>query len=175
MRTIAIDQDQVLADLMTSWLELYNKDYEDNLKSEDIRGWNISEYVKKECGTKIFSYLDDYGLFRNLSVVENSQSVVKELSKHYRVFVTTSATSYTNALVAKVEWLREHFDFIPRENIVLCGNKSIINADIMIDDGIHNLEAFMGTGRILFSAPHNLHEKRFCRANGWKDVGKIFL
>ena len=39
----------------------------------------------------------------------------------------------------------------------------------MIDDRIRNLEQFEGRC-ILFSAPHNLNEKRFVRVNNWQEV-----
>ena len=40
----------------------------------------------------------------------------------------------------------------PGQNIVFCGDKSIIRADFMIDDNIPNLKAFVGQG-IVFTAP----------------------
>lgn len=170
-KIIAIDQDQVLADLLTVWLKRYNQDYNDNLDNDDIKSWNIDKYVK--CGEKIFDYLD-YDLFRNLPVIEHSQEVVKKLSEKYEVYVVTTATVIPKTLNAKIEWLNEHFPFIPNENIVLCGSKSIIKADIMIDDAVHNLENFDGWG-LLFDAPHNRNENKFLRMNGWKEVEKLLL
>lgn len=170
-KVVAIDQDQVLADLLTVWLERYNQNYDDNLTNEDIESWSIDKYVK--CGKKIYDYLD-YDLFRNLPVIKHSQEVVKMLLEKYEVFITTTATTIPKTLNAKLEWLNEYFPFIPNSNIVLCGSKSIIKADLMIDDGIHNLESFDGWG-LLFDAPHNRKETRFLRVRNWKEIGEILL
>ncbi|NES53370.1 5'-3'-deoxyribonucleotidase, partial [Escherichia coli] len=68
----------------------------------------------------------------------------------------------------------EYFPFIPHSNVVLCGNKNIIKADIMIDDGIHNLESFEGM-KILFDAPHNRNENRFIRVMNWEEIERKLL
>lgn len=57
---------------------------------------------------------------------------------------------------------------------MLCGNKNIIKADIMIDDGIHNLESFEGM-KILFDAPHNRNENRFIRVMNWEEIERKLL
>ncbi|KIN27533.1 hypothetical protein B4072_2107 [Bacillus subtilis] len=100
--------------------------------------------------------------------------MVKELMKKYEVYVVTTATNHPESLKAKLEWLTEHFSFIPHSNVVLCGNKSIIKADIMIDDGIHNLESFEGM-KILFDAPHNRNDNRFIRVMNWEEIERKLL
>ena len=168
-KVIAIDQDQVLADLLTPWVAEYNDHHKDTLALDAIKCWDISKYVK--CGPEIYSYLT-YNLFRNLPVIPDSQRVVKKLMEKYDVFVVTATTGDGSLVTAKLEWLAEHFDFIPRSNIVLCGHKSIIRADFMIDDGVHNLETFKGE-KILFDAPHNRNETRYFRAMNWEEIEKF--
>lgn len=172
-RVVAVDQDQVLADLLTPLLSRYNALYKDSLKPEDIKSWDIGKYTK--CGNAVYDLFDDYELFRWLPVIEHSQEVMKELNKKYDVYVVTSATNIKESLKAKLEWIQEHFPFIPNSNIVLCGNKSIINADIMIDDGVHNLESFKGETKLLFNAHHNQNENRFTRMYSWLDIADLLL
>lgn len=172
-RVVAVDQDQVLADLLTPLLSRYNALYKDSLKPEDIKSWDIDKYTK--CGNAVYDLFDDYELFRWLPVIEHSQEVMKELNKKYDVYVVTSATSIKESLVAKVEWINEHFPFIPDSNIVLCGDKSIIHADIMIDDGIHNLRKFKGERKLLFDAPHNRNNDEFERVNNWLEIADLLL
>ncbi len=78
------------------------------------------------------------------------------------------------SLLHKHEWLAEHFPFIPWKNIVFCGDKSIINADYLIDDHAHHFKHFRGQG-ILFSSPHNLNEDWNPRVNNWKEVAGLLL
>lgn len=174
-KVIAIDQDQVLADLLSGWLDKYNQLYNDDLKPDDIKSWRLSDYVKDNCGNYVYKLLEDYDLFRNLPVIEHSQYVVERLNYRHDVYITTSATSIKGSLAAKVEWINEHFPFIPDSNIVLCGDKSIIHADIMIDDGIHNLRKFKGERKLLFDAPHNRNNNEFERVNNWLEIGDLLL
>ena len=55
----------------------------------------------------------------------------------------------------------------------MCGDKSIISADYMIDDHAFNLKVFQGKG-LLFTASHNIGETEFERVNNWEEV-KIFF
>lgn len=170
-KILAIDMDEVLADLITPWVHNINKAENDNVSANDIKTWNFGKYFK--CGKRVYDYLD-YELFRNLPVKEDSQRVVRSLMDVYDIFIVSSATNHHDSLKAKMEWLEEHFPFIPASNIVLCGNKSIIKADFMIDDGIHNLEVFGGHG-ILFDAPHNRDEDRYTRAMNWNDIERLLF
>ncbi|PLR99524.1 5' nucleotidase, NT5C type [Bacillus sp. T33-2] len=170
-KVIAIDMDQVLADLLHDWVAEINEYEGENLRTEDIECWDIFKYVK--CGNKVYQYLT-YDLFRHLPVIPDSQRVVKALMEKYDVYVVTTATNHPESLKAKVEWLKEHFDFMPMSNVVLCGDKSIIKADIMIDDGIHNLEQFGGQ-QLLFDAPHNRQETRFTRVRDWGQIEDLLL
>ena len=69
----------------------------------------------------------------------------------------------------KFQWLERHFPFIPPSRIVFCGDKNIVNADVLIDDRSRHFKGFRGTG-ILFTAPHNVTETADLRANNWNDV-----
>lgn len=170
-KVIAIDLDDVLADLVESWVEVVNKNEDENVKPCDIKCWDIKKYFK--CNKKVFTYLT-YGFFRNLPVKKDSQEVVEKLSEIHDVYIVTSATKTPESLKAKVEWLSEHFPFISADKIVLCGNKSIIKADIMIDDGVHNLKTFSGK-KILFDAPHNRSCAEFTRVRNWSEIKNILL
>lgn len=170
---IAVDQDQVLADLLEEWLNRYNNDYNDNLKKEDIIHWNWSDIVKLECGNKIYDYLDDTDMFENLKVIDDSVEVVKELSNGYEIFIVTAPWNVDN-IKPKYKWLQKHFPFVDEKNYVFTRNKSIINADILIDDKPENLLGFKGF-RILFDAPHNKTETRLNRVNNWLEIKEILL
>ena len=75
---------------------------------------------------------------------------------------------------AKFEWMHEHFPFIPDSHLVFCGDKSILNADFLIDDRARHFRRFKGEG-ILFSSPHNALVTAYRRVDNWLDVEKMFL
>lgn len=169
---IGIDMDQVIAELNNPWLKIINKNENENVKPEDITDWHMANFFK--CGTKIYEYLT-YDLFRNLPIVENSQEVVRELCEKHQVYIVTSATTKPEIMVAKWEWLDEHFPFIPKDQVVMCGKKDVVKTDVLIDDAPHNLEGFQGDQKLLFDRPYNRKETRFVRVRDWEHIREMFL
>lgn len=170
--TIAVDQDFVLAKLSEKWIEYYNIIFNDNLKIKDVKSWNMTNHVKSEAKEYILNFLKLPGFYRDLDVVENSQRVLKSLSKDYEIFIVTDPFTKMS-LESKYDWLKEHFSFIPKENYVFTGNKSIVCADYLIDDGVHNLEVFKGYG-LLYDSPYSVDEDRFYRVKNWQDIEFLF-
>jgi 5'(3')-deoxyribonucleotidase len=77
------------------------------------------------------------------------------------------------SFAAKFRWMAEHFPFIKPSHTVFCGEKSIIQADYLIDDNPRQLRAFRGEG-LLFSSPHNRYETGWRRMKDWRDVERFF-
>jgi 5'(3')-deoxyribonucleotidase len=169
---IAIDMDGVIADHLTKQLSFYNRDYADQLSFADLQGKKLREVAK--CGYEVQNYYRDSMFFRDLTVMEGSQSVIQQLQKKYEVFITTAAMEFPASFQAKYAWLSEHFGFIPADNIVFCGNKGIIQADYLIDDNSYHFKDFQGKG-VLFTSPHNVFETEYTRVNNWEEVAAMFL
>ncbi|WP_431785854.1 5' nucleotidase, NT5C type [Paenibacillus lactis] len=172
-KRLGVDQDNVIADLLSEWVRRYNNDYNDTLTPEQVDCWNWHHLCKPECGTKIYTYMDDPDLFLNLPVMEGSQEVLRELSYTYDVYIVTAPFNPNN-VVPKYKWLKKHFPFLDEEKFVFTRDKSIVKAEYLIDDKPKNLETFQGT-RILYTAPHNLDEERFYRVDNWDEIREILL
>jgi 5'(3')-deoxyribonucleotidase len=168
-KRIGIDMDQVIADIMSEWLRRYNNDYNDNLSPKDITEWNFHNIVKPECGKKIYTYLDDPDLFRNLPVIDESQDAVYELSKNYEIFIITAPFNPNNIL-PKYDWLKKNFNFISEKNYVFTRNKSIANTNWLIDDNPDNFIGYSGEP-LLYNAPHNKsYQGDILRFDNWQEI-----
>ncbi|MFF2016175.1 5'-3'-deoxyribonucleotidase [Paenibacillus sp. NPDC058177] len=173
MKRIAIDIDEVMADTAISHLELFNLEHGDNVTLEELQGTTLVN-IRPERREEIESYYESEQFFRQLSVIPDSQKVIRELQKHYEIFIATAAMEVPASFQAKYEWLKEHFSSIPDSHIVFCGDKSIIHADYLIDDNVKQLKRFKGTG-ILYSAAHNIFETGYTRVNNWLEVQELLL
>lgn len=171
---IAIDMDEVMADSLSRHLQLYNDEFGTALCKQDLQGRPLHLAVPEAHRRRIDEIALSDGFFWDLDVMPGCQEVIRELTKRYDVFIVTAAMEFPNSFLPKHAWLQEHFPFLDIRNVVYCGDKSIVDADIMIDDRIRNLEQFEGV-KILFSAPHNLNEKRFLRMNSWAEVQELLL
>jgi 5'(3')-deoxyribonucleotidase len=171
---ICVDMDEVLADAIARFQEWYGRDFQLELSREALRGKHPHQIVAPEHQAALHAYPNAPGFFRDLPLMADSQRVMLELSKRYELFIASAAMEFSNSFLDKYEWLQKHFPFISWRNYVFCGDKSILNADYLIDDNAYNFDNFRGEG-ILFDAPHNALETRYRRAHNWQEVGEMLL
>lgn len=173
---IAVDVDGVLADLHVEWLKRYNAEFNDTLTFENISRWEMQMLVKPECGKKIFNYLRDSDLYDNVPPVQDSQVGVKALrDMGYRVVYVTSCVR--GMADQKWDWLEKH-GFLEaafsQRDLIIAHDKSLIRADILVDDYHENFKGWEGIG-YLFDAPYNRDAKlpvMVDRRIGWAEVVK---
>ncbi|MDZ4835550.1 MAG: 5'-3'-deoxyribonucleotidase [Candidatus Melainabacteria bacterium] len=98
---------------------------------------------------------------------------LEALSKEHELFITTAAMEVPKSFFAKYDWLTKHLPFINTQHFVFCGDKSIVQADYLIDDNVRHFKRFKGCG-ILFDAPHNKFVDYNPRVKSWNDVAEFF-
>lgn len=170
---IAVDMDEVIADPIAKFINLYNRDYDVPLDIKIEPGNEIWMHMPEHAQFKIREYINEKGFFRDLDVIPGSVEVMEELQKKYEVFIVSAAMEFPNSLQDKYEWLADHFPFIGWQHIMFCGHK-IVNTDIMIDDRIKNFADYEGR-KLLFSSPHNMLLTGYERVNTWKEVAEKLL
>lgn len=168
--TLAIDMDGVLADVETQFIHWYNREFKTSLTSQDIQG--KSEIDAFPQINIIRKYANTPGFFRETPLMPEAIETIKNLQEYFEIYIVSAAMEFPQSLREKYDWLAEHFPFIPWKNIILCGDKSIIQTDFMIDDHCKNLDYCQGKP-ILFSAFHNVNIDRHERVNNWKEAEKL--
>lgn len=170
---VFVDVDGVCADLGTEWLARYNHDYDDNLTIEQITGWDMVPHVRQECGERIYDYLRDPRIYDNVKPLPDAQMGVRVLRElgHDVIFATSTPPEVAGR---KYYWLVEN-GFIPAPSLhpkdyIELSDKRFLRGDILIDDGPHNVQSFVGCG-ILFDRPHNHYFTEWpMRARDWSDI-----
>lgn len=170
-KRIAIDMDDVMADVTTHFMDWYENKTGYRVTEEKLIGVPVSQAFPDPEMAREFLYTP--GFFRTIPVMENSQEVIRELNDYYDVFIVSAAMEFPQSLTEKHDWLQEHFPFISWKQMVLCGSKAVIKADFMIDDHLKNLDYFDGE-KLLFTAPHNQLIKGYKRVNNWTEVSAFF-
>lgn len=167
---IAVDMDEVIANVLPKFLDLYEREFGRRPAKEEYWGKKV---YKLKGAMELRKYLFEKGFFRDLPVMKDSQEVLKELQEVYDIYITTAAMEFKYSFEDKYDWLAEHFPFIHWKNIIFCGDKSVFNTDYMIDDHVFNLKTFRGKG-LLFTASHNIHQEGYTRVNNWQEVRTFF-
>lgn len=174
MQTIAIDMDETIADTVAKFVECYHRDYGILLTEEQRKGNEIRSIVIPEHRHVFMEYMNTPGFCRDLPVMPHAQEVVAALNKKYELYIVSAAMEFPNSLKDKFDWLQEFFPFIDWRQVCLCGSKSIIQTDIMIDDRSRNFANFKGRA-ILYSQNHNLSENSYERVGDWQEAGRLLL
>lgn len=171
MKRIAIDMDGVIADSYAQFIEYHRRETGILKSREETIG--ISEaaafpFIRK--------HILSAGFFRELPVIPGSQEVLQELNNKYELFIVSAATEFPQSLAEKQAWLNEFFPFLGWQQMVFCGWKTIIRADIMVDDHFKNLDHFEGR-TYLFNQPHNhlADPGRHTRVHSWKEIAGLLL
>ena len=174
LKRICVDMDEVMADAVAEHLRRYNLEFNEQITVADLEGKWLWDIVGMDRHARLESYLRSEDFFAVLDVMPESQRVLRALQEQYEIFIATAAMEVPSSFAAKYEWLGHYFPFIPPSHIVFCGDKSILNADFLIDDNPRQLRRFKGEG-ILYSSHHNVNVTGFRRVQNWLDVEKMFL
>jgi 5'(3')-deoxyribonucleotidase len=168
MLKIGIDLDDTINSLVSTWLEKYNKDYNDDVKIEDLKTWDIGDYTK--AGKDFYKYLGDGETFKNLSIKDGAANIIEKLCENNEVYIVTANDSYnTGVCDDKVNFINKFMPFFPIKNIIFINNKSLLDLDVLIDDGLHNFMGFKGT-KIVFDRPWNRdYKEHHWRMTEWSE------
>lgn len=151
--TLLIDQDDVLAEYIEGVTMAYNKKYHTHIQPEACTSWNLYTVFGEEVDT----VMHESDLFRNLRPVDHALEVFERLynSGLFEMYIVTAANP--SCVPAKFEWLRKYLPFFPEDRVMVCKRKYMIKGDFLLDDGMHNIEAFAQAGGvpIIFDRPHN--------------------
>lgn len=162
--------DEVMADVYEKLIDCYTEEFAYRPLPEAYQGKKIYDLPNAH---HIRNRLHEVGFFSDVAVMENCRMVIERLQENYEVFVVTATQEFRNSLADKHTWLETNFPSISWRNYVMCGDKSVVTGDYMIDDKVSNLKKFNGTG-LLFTSPHNVYDEGYTRVNNWLEVAAFF-
>ena len=171
---IFVDMDEVIADSYGHFIRLYNQEVNANLRRETIVSGEAWENVPPERQERVKQYHWEPGFFADLDPLPGSQDILKEIASVHEVYIATAATQFPNSLREKSDWLDQYFPFIHWRNRILCGDKSILKGDVLIDDRSYNLRSFEGRS-IMFASPHNNGSNGFEKVSSWSQLRTLLL
>lgn len=166
---IAVDMDEVLADTHTAKLAFYARRFGYTWTEAELLGRKMADLALPEHAEAMEAAQHGGLFFADLPLIEGAVEVLAQLAERHDVFIASAAMEYPASGPHKVAWLARHFPFIDPLNVVLCGDKSILGVDVLIDDSPRHFARFRGAG-VLFTAPHNLNHPHPLRLDRWSDA-----
>ncbi|XP_074775614.1 5'(3')-deoxyribonucleotidase, mitochondrial isoform X1 [Athene noctua] len=185
---VLVDMDGVLADFEGGFLKKFRARYPDKpyIALEDRRGFWVSEQYGRlgpELSEKAISIWESKNFFIELDPLPGAVEAVKQMANlaDTDVFICTSPIKkYRYCPYEKYAWVEKHFGPEFLEQIVLTRDKTVVSADLLIDDrpDIIGAELNPSWEHVLFTACHNKHlqlKPPSRRLQSWTDDWKAIL
>ena len=171
--TILIDIDDVMNNLCEEWCNWLNEKYGCNVTYQQVTEWDMSKFFPQLAKDQVYEPLHNAALWDRLKPKPGAVEYIKRLiDDGHKVFLCTS-TDYRNVQAKFERVIQRYFPYIRWSQVIVTSCKQMINADILIDDGVHNLEGGDYI-KILMTAPHNKkydeEANEMLRADNWEDA-----
>lgn len=175
---ILVDMDDTIENLLDSWLNFLNKKYNKNIKYDEVLDWDMKLCYPDLTEDQIKEplYIDSF--WETVQPKVDAMYYLEKLIQDgHDVYICTNSNYKT--ISAKIDHiLKKYFPFIDLSQVIVIKDKQLLNADILIDDGIHNL---LGGNymKLLYNAPYNIKYKErdlfndIIRVYNWKQIYDI--
>lgn len=175
---IILDQDQVICDWLQRILQWYNEDKKTSYTKNDIEGWGVTMNLGPHSEDFLRSAMRYPELYRDLDPIECAiPSVKKLIADGHDVLIATAVPKCAGiAYHGKLEWLRRNMPFFPLNNFIAIHRKDLIDGDILLDDGLHNIAPWiMKKNRIgvIFDNPWNKDESKLPKPDNGSKLYRI--
>jgi len=174
--TILVDMDDTIEQLLQTWVRKLNEKYDRNVDYEDILSWDIDDAYPGLTKEQVFSVPFEPGFWKTVEPIPGAAEALQRLiANGHEVFIVTA--SYPESVPEKMnDLLFRYFPFLSWRNVIITAHKQMIRGDVLIDDGIHNLEGGDYT-KILMTAPHNksydAEANGMIRVHNWAEIENV--
>ena len=112
-------------------------------------------------------YFSDPDFVASQPLFPGAQKFVQKLSTVAEVFFVSAVPP--SCMSARAMRLAADFPFVPTENILLGTRKDLVQLDILLDDGAHNITHTTAAYPVLFRRPWNAHLSGLLSVNDYAD------
>ncbi|XP_012603388.3 5'(3')-deoxyribonucleotidase, mitochondrial isoform X2 [Microcebus murinus] len=185
---VLVDMDGVLADFEGGFLKKFRARFPDQpfIALEDRRGFWLSEQyglLRPGLSEKAISIWESKNFFFELEPLPGAIEAVKQMAnlQNTDVFICTSPIKmFRYCPYEKYAWVEKHFGPEFLEQMVLTRDKTVVSADLLIDDrpDITGAEPNPSWEHVLFTTYHNQHlqlQPPSRRLHSWADDWRALL
>lgn len=174
--TILVDMDDTIEQLLKALVARANERFCRNASVDDVTDWSIVCAFPGVTKQQILDFMRDADFWDTVEPVPGAAEALKHfMDEGHDVYIVT-ATEHEHVAEKMKGVLFRYFPFVSWDQVIITSRKQLIRGDVLIDDGIHNLEG--GEYRkILVTAPYNKNydaeANGMIRVNGWDEIVRI--
>ena len=172
---ILIDVDNIIGNLCDAVLSVHNEDSGDNLCSENITSYYIENFVKPQYKDNFKHYFLDKRVWKRMKYVDGCREYIAKLFNDGHDIYFCTKTEMKNA-PKKESYLQRTFPYINiRKKLIVCSDKTMIRADVLIDDCLDNFGGQDYSIVLDYPWNRNTNNENILRASSWKEIYEILL
>lgn len=188
MKKILIDIDEVICDNV--YIKCINRLLGTNKKPEECNEYHAEDNfdISQEKIREYHMQLGKENPYKFAVIFKDCKDVIEQLNSKYEVYICSAVVLKENIMASrdyykyKFNFLIENFPFLDPNKFIFTTNKTIIQADIIIDDKPSNLINSITKTKYIYTAQHNknltdkeLKKFGIKRVNNWKEIKGILL
>lgn len=176
MMRILVDMDDTIERLLEELVRRTNRKYHQQVSVENVTDWDMAPAFQGVTKRQILDRMYEPGFWKSVRPVPGAAEALKHfMDEGHEVYIVT-ATEMEHVTDKMRDLLFRCFPFLSWDQVIITSHKQMIQGDVLIDDGIHNLEG--GTyQKILFTAPYNrdydAEANDMIRVSGWDEIIRI--
>ena len=171
--TILVDMDDTIELLLQEWIGSVNRKYGRSASCDDVTDWNLAAIYPGLTWEQVYSVPLEPGFWGRVEPIPGAAEGLKKLMEKGHDVMIVTATYYESVPEKMRDLLFKYFPFLSWDQVIITSRKQLIRGDVLIDDGIHNLEGG-DYAKILVTAPHNRHydaeANGMIRADNWDEI-----
>lgn len=174
---ILLDFDEVINTMTHHWVNTLNCVYGTSVNFDDVNEWDMHKAFPTLTEDEIYNPLHLQTFWNGVEIMPGAREGIQTLlTQGHEIYIVTSA--HPDTIKWKAEWLQRELPEIPWSNVIVANNKSLIEGDILVDDGLHNL--YEGSYiKVLFDKPWNRNVDKskltdiIHRVHNWDEIIKL--
>ena len=154
-KTILIDFDSVLNNLLDAWVEYLNSRYKLSVEVADIVEWDMTKAFPSLTAEQVFEplYMDEF--WKHVKPLPGAHSTLKKIDRDGFKWYIVTDSNYQTLESKMTNCLLKYFgDLVRPDNVIVTSHKELIECDYIIDDYEQDLKYSKGY-RILIDKPYN--------------------
>lgn len=173
---ILVDMDDTIEQLLDAWVRGVNAKYGRNVTYDEITSWDVSAAYPGLTRDQVYAIPRQPGFWGTVKPIPGAAEGLKHLmAAGHEVYIVTASEHH--AIQEKMDdLLFRYFPFLSWKQVIITDRKQIIRGDVLIDDGIHNLEGGDYV-KILMTAPHNrdydAEANGMIRVRSWEEIEEV--
>ena len=174
--TILVDMDDTIEYLLKAWVKGVNERYGYTAAEEDVKDWDVSKAFPGLTWDQVYAVPMTPGFWAGVEPIPGAAEALRRLTDAGHTVLIVTATPFESVPEKIGGWLFTHFPFLKWDQVIICGKKQYVRGDVLIDDGVHNLEGGEYV-KILMTAAHNVsynaEANGMIRVHGWDEIEKV--